>query len=68
MMEDMEDQLKNSFFNFVFRLLCKGTNPVAQFPDIKSALNHKFIKVLTKEQQKLKQAQAEAWNTYPADY
>ena len=68
MLEDMEEELKDSFFNFAFRLLCTGTNPISQFPDIKSAMEHKFIKVLTPEQQRQKQALAEAWNTYPADY
>jgi len=68
MLEDMEETLKDSFFNFVYRLLCTGTNPVSQFPDIKSALDHKFIKDLTADQKKAKQALAEAWNTHPADY
>ena len=68
MLEDMEEELKDSFFNFVYRLLCTGTNPVSQFPDIKTALEHKFIKKLNAEQAKAQQALAEAWNTYPADY
>lgn len=68
MLEDMEEYLKPSFYDFVYKLLCSGTNPVNQFPDIKSALNHPFIKVLTEDQQKQKQALSEAWNTYPADY
>ncbi len=68
MIDDMEEELKDSFFNFVYRLLCSGTNPINQFADLKSALQHKFIKVLSKEQQKRRQELSEAWNTYPADY
>ncbi len=68
MMEDLEEELKDSFFNFVYRLLCGGTNPINQFSDIKSAIEHKFIKVLSKQQEKAQQALSEAWNTYPSDY
>jgi len=68
MLEDMEEELSHSFFNFVWKLLCTGTNPMSQFSDIKTAMDHKFIKLLSPEQQKSQQALAEAWNTYPADY
>jgi hypothetical protein len=68
MIEDMEDEIKDSVYNFIYRLLCGGTNPVNQFTDIKEALNHKFIKVLTASKQKALQKRSEAWNTHPADY
>ncbi len=64
MVDDMKEELKNSFFNFVYRLLCRGINPINQFADLKSALQHELIKILSKERQEL----SEPWNTYPADY
>jgi hypothetical protein len=68
MIEDMEEYLKDSVYNFIYRLLCTGTNPISQFSDIKQALDHKFIKILSPDQQLAHQALSEAWNTFPADY
>ena len=68
MLDDLNYNLRHSFFNFAFRLLCAGTSPIAQFKDIMTAIDHPFIKVLNPVDQKKKQVLKEAWNAFPADY
>jgi hypothetical protein len=52
MYEDMEAYLYKSPFDFIYKLLCSGTNPAKQFSDIQSALNHRFIKKLSEAEER----------------
>jgi len=46
-MTELDNRLKKSIFNFIYRLKCAGTKKEDQFNEITQALNHEFIKALT---------------------
>jgi len=68
MLDDLDYTLRNSFFNFVYRLLYPVKGIIKPFTDVKQGLDHKFIKVLKEEEGKKKQALSEAWNALPSDF
>lgn len=57
---ELDYLLRNTFFNFVYRLKCTGTNKAFRFVEISQALKHGFVFKGEKEKQK--------WNDLPAEY
>jgi hypothetical protein len=56
---EIEYKLRDSVFNFIYRLKCVGTTPSNQFNEISDAFNHNFIKGFT--------AKTENWDSISSD-
>ena len=56
---ELEWLLRDSFFNFVYRLKCTSTNKPLRFIEINQALNHGFL---------LMKKSSQTWDALPAEY
>jgi len=56
---ELEWLLRDTYFNFVYRLKCTGTNKKFRFVEISQALKHAFM---------LKPKTSQTWDALPAEY
>ena len=56
---EIEFLLRDTFFNFIYRLKCTSTNQAFRFIEIEQAMKHGFL--LTKQG-------GQTWDSLPADY
>jgi hypothetical protein len=56
---ELEYKLRDTVFNFIYRLKCVGITPSNQFLDISQAMQHRFIVGL--------EIDTEQWDSLPSD-